>query len=128
MKTLGILRADTARLIAENPVEVCIHRVTWTDDGAGGRVRGESDPPPVTARLVASQRSAQQVGRSLRESGPMTVSAYALIATYDADLRYGSDIEDTFALDGKTYKVVRVIPRKWRGETYSLHAVLEEVS
>jgi hypothetical protein len=126
---LSILRADTARLIDENPVEITVHRVTWVSDGAGGRVKSfDSDLPPVTVRLVASQRSVQQVEQSQSESGLTTVSAHALIAPHDADLRYGSDVEDAFALGGKAYKVARVVPRKWRGQVYSVHAVLEEVS
>lgn len=128
MKTLDILRQGTTRLINENPVQITVHRATWTSDGAGGRLKIESDLASITARLIASQRTTRALESTQRESGLMTVAAYALIAPHDANLQHGSDVEDQFELGGKVFRVLRVIPRKWRGDTYSVHAVLEEVS
>jgi hypothetical protein len=118
------LRACTKALIAQNPTQIAVCRIARTDDGAGGWKSQKSDLPPFTGRLVASRRHAQVRD----EAATLNIAEWVLIAPHDADLRHGANVEDTFEVAGKKHKVERVIPRKWRGETYSVHAILEEVS
>lgn len=125
MTTIEALRDATVRAIAENPIQVVIHRVEYQDDGAGGRIKFEVDLPAFTGRLVPSR--SRSFGYQT-EAGLVQLAPWVLLAPWDADLRAGSDVEDTFAAGGRRYRVVRVIPRAWRGEVYTLHAELEEVS
>ncbi|MEX0975041.1 MAG: hypothetical protein WD024_06835 [Bacillota bacterium] len=118
------LRKSTEILIAENPVQVAVHRVQSVDNGAGGRTPQPSDLPAFTGRLVASRR----YQRVQDEAAVARVAEFALLAPYNADLKDGSNVEDTFTAGGKAYRVTRVIPRKWDGQVYSVHALLEEVS
>lgn len=126
MKALKALRDSTARSIQENPVEITIHRIEFVDDGAGGRMSQESVLSAFTGRLVPFRQSRQN--NSQNEAGQLQAAGWILIAPWDATLKHGSDIEDTFAVDGRTYRVVRVIQRMWQGEIYAVHAVVEEVS
>jgi len=125
-KILLALREATSRLIAENPVEITIHRIEYVDDGAGGRVKQESDLPPFTGRLVPSRLSQVRISRN--EAGGIQTSAWTLIAPWDADLRAGSDVVDMFTVDGQSFRVSRVVIRKYQGQITKIHAVLEEVS
>jgi len=125
MGVLETLRDATTRLIAENPVEITVHRVTYVDDGAGGRIKEETDLAPFVGRLVASRREVRSLAD---EAGAVEVARFLLIAPWDADLQAGSDVQDSFETDGQTYRVRQVIPRAWQGQTYAVHAAVEEVS
>lgn len=125
MTFLDQLRADHERLIAENPVAITIHRVEYVDDGAGGRVKMEADLPAFTGRLMPSRQNTVEASS---EAGSVTTAAWILLSPWDADLRAGSDVEDTFTANGRRYRISRVIPRRWQGEVYGLQALLEEVS
>lgn len=125
MTTIEALRDVTARMIAENPVQVVVHRVEYLDDGAGGRVKLESDLPAFAGRLVPSRSRA--FGRQT-EAGLAQLAPWVLLAPWDADLQSGSDVEDTFTVGSRCYRIIRVTRRAWQGEVYALHAELEEIS
>lgn len=127
MTTLEALRDATARLIAENPVQIVIHRVEYVENDDGGRVKQESDLPAFTGRLALSRQQAVQHYQN--EAGGLQVSAWTLIAPWGAaDLKAGSDVEDTFAVSVRTYRVTRVVPRAYQDDVYAVHASVEEVS
>jgi len=123
--TLEALRDAHARAIAENPVEVTVHRVEFADDGEGGRQRTETDLAPFTGRLVPSRQ--QRFGPDQDEAGLAWRRRMVLLAPHDADLRAGSGVEDTFTIDGTAYRVVWVTKRCYRGEVYAVQADAEEV-
>ncbi len=124
MDTLKALRAANQRTIQENPVDVTIHRVLFLPDGAGGRQKQEEDIPPFQGRIMPSK---QQLKKRQDEAGEMQISAWTLIAPWDADIKAGSNVIDTFQVNGRSFRVVRVIPRKFIGKAYSIQAVLDEV-
>lgn len=126
MTTLEALREAHARAIAENPVEVAVHRVAWWDDGEGGRSKAESDLPPFNGRLVPGRQ--ERYGPDQDEAGIVQRRRMMLLAPHDADLRAGSDIEDTFAAGGRRYRVTWVTRRYYRSEIYAVQADVEEVS
>lgn len=124
MDTLNALRAANQKSIQENPVEIAIHRVLFLPDSAGGRQKQEEDLPLFQGRIVPSK---QQTKKRQDEAGEMQISAWMLIAPWDADIKAGSGVTDTFQVNGRSFRVVRVIPRKFIGRVYSVHAVLDEV-
>lgn len=124
MDTLNAMRVANQRTIQENPVEISIHRVLFLPDGAGGRQKQEEDLPPFQGRIVPSK---QQIKKRQDEAGDLRISAWILIAPWDADIKAGSDVIDTFRVNGQNFKVVRVIHRKHAGIVYSIQAVLDEV-
>jgi len=126
MDALEALRDATTRMIAENPLQVAIHRVEYADDGAGGRSPSqETDLPAFTGRLVPSRR---QSDRSFQnEAGLRQESKWLLMTPWDADIKSGTSVTDTFTAKGILYKVTKVIPREYRGELFAIHAEVEEV-
>jgi len=124
--TLEALRDAHARAIAENPVEITVHRVAWSEDGEGGRSKTESDLPAFTGRLVPSRQ--QRFGPEQDEAGLALRRSKVLLAPHDADLRAGSEVEDTFTVGGTRYRVAWVTKRCCRGEIYAVQADVEEVS
>jgi hypothetical protein len=122
---LESLRDATVLLIAENPISITVRRVELKDDGAGGRYKEESDLASFAGRLVPSK---QQVQKHQNEAGEIQFAGWMLIAPWDADVKAGSDMEDTFIADNQKYRVERVIQRRYQGDVYAVHAVLEEVS
>jgi len=127
LSALKALRDATARSIQENPIEIAIHRVEYVDDGAGGRVSQENDLPAFVGRLAPSGQSHRH-DQSQNEAGIIQTADWMLIAPWDADIRHGSNVEDTFTVEERKYRVMRVIPRKWKGNVYAIHALVEEVS
>jgi len=124
---LQALRKATEQNIAENPVTVVIRRKVYVQNASGGRTEQTRALPPFQGRLVTTK----QLPRVYQPEAGMhqAVSGWALIAPHDADLRWGSDVVDEFKLvDGRSYRVVRVIPRGYNGEIYAVHALLEEVA
>lgn len=128
MTTLEALRAANTQAISEDPVEVAIHRVAFVDDGAGGRLKEEATPAPFVGRVYTGQGRGGAPRILLAEAGGTRLAPLGLLAPWDADVRAGSNVEDTFEAAGRRYRVRQVIPRLWRGETYALHCVLEEVA
>lgn len=125
MGVLEAMRDATARIIAENPVSITVHRVEMKDDGAGGRYKEESDLASFAGRLAPSKQ--QQVQKRQNEAGEIQFAGWMLIAPWDVDVKAGSDVEDTFLAKGKHYKVIRVMPRAYQGEVYAVHAAVDEV-
>lgn len=125
MKVLKALRDATTMSIQENPVEIAIHRVEFVDDGAGGRVPQESDLPAFIGRLVPSRQSYRH---GQNEAGEMQTADWILIAPWNADIKSGSNVEDTFIVERREYRVMRVIPRMWQSEVYAINVLVEEVS
>lgn len=127
MTDLEILRRDHAALISEAATTVAVHRVTYVDDGAGGRIKQESEPSSFTGRLVpqGASRGAQVL---FSEGGHAQLSGMVLLAPWDADLRAGSDVEDSFAANSRRYRVRRVTVRRLGADAYAVHAALEEVT
>lgn len=125
--TLKALRDANARLIAEAPVVITIHRLELPEGEAGGRSKIESDLPPITGRLVPSRRQGQG-NQNQNEAGAQQRDAWILIAPWNADLKHGTDVTDTFEAQGRLWKVVRAYARRWKGQPYAVHAAVEEVS
>lgn len=121
MSTLKALRDAHARAIAEDPVEITIHRVELVDDGAGGHIKQETDLPPFTGRVVPSRTQPRAV---VTEAGPLSTFDWLLLAPHDVDIRVG----DTFVAREKTFRVRRVVDRRLAGEVFAVHAYLEEVA
>lgn len=120
MSALEALRNAHARAIAEDPVEIVLHRVEVVDDGAGGNAKQEIDLPPFTGRLVPSRTQPRVV---VSEAGRASTFDWMLLAPHDADVRVG----DTFTVNGRTFRVARVIDRRLGGEPFAVQAYLEEV-
>jgi len=120
VSTLKALRDAHARAIAEDPVEITIHRVELVDDGAGGHIKQETDLPPFTGRVVPSRTQPRVV---VTEAGRFATYDWLLLAPHDADVRVG----DTFTADGRAFRVARVIDRRLGGEPFAVQAYLEEV-
>ena len=119
MTAINALRNAHARAIAENPVDIAIHKVTYVDDGAGGRIKQSIDLPPFQGRLVPARN--QQA--SVNEAGMLRVAGWLLLAPWDADLQ----VDDTFTTGGRSFRVVRVIRRARAGMVYAVQAEVEEV-
>lgn len=118
------LRRANQQLIDENPLAVVIQREEFVQALDGGRVSRVQTFPPFWGRLVPSK---QQTGVSQTESGEIQRSAWVLIAPWDADIRAGSGVTDTFQGYGRNFRVVRVIPRRYREQLYAIHASIEEM-
>lgn len=124
MNAIQSLRSGAARLISENPITVTIHRIEYKDDGAGGRYKEERDLPSFVGRLALSK---QQVNKQQNEAGEIQSSSWMLIAPWDADVKAGSGVEDTFIVKGKLYRIGRIIERNYKDEVYAIHASVEEL-
>jgi len=120
VSTLQALRDAHTRAIAENPVDIAIHRVEVVDDGAGGNLRQEIDLPPFVGRVVPSRI---QPRLNVTEAGQLRTFDWLLLAPHDADVRVG----DTFTAHGKVFRIKRVIDRRLAGEVFAVHAYAEEV-
>lgn len=121
MNTLKALRDAHARAIAEDPVDIAIHRVEVVDDGAGGNLRQETDLPPFVGRVVPSRT---QPRLNVTEAGQLRTFDWLLLAPHDADVKVG----DTFTVREQTFRVARVIERRLGGEVFAVQGYLEEVS
>lgn len=123
---INVQRKATIALIVENPIAIVIRRKTYVLNAAtGGREEQIIILPAFTGRIVPSKHQPKKIAE---ESGVALTSAYILIAPWNANVRADSDILDSFNAGNKEYRIVRVIPRKYGELTYSIHAVLEEVS
>lgn len=122
MDAIDAMIAATNNLIAENPSEISIHRTEYIEDENGGRKKVEITLPPFSGRLVPSAAKPQMVRD---EAGGLVRASWTLIAPSEADIRVGSDVEDTFIVNGQTFKVVGVIYRKWHDQAYAIHAEAE---
>ena len=125
MNAIQSLRSGTARLISENHITVTIHRVEYKDDGVGGRYKEEKDLPSFIGRLVPLR---QQIQKRQNEAGEIRVIDWMLVALWDANIRAGGDVEDTFIVKGKLYRIDKVIERNYKGEVYAIHITAEEMS
>lgn len=124
MSIIEVLRNAHTRLINESPVMITIHRVEYVDDGAGGRYKRESDLAAFSGRIAPTRR-----GRMIiTEAGQAREADALLLAPWDADLRAGTGVEDTFFANGRRYRVQQVTVRRWKGEAYAIQADLQEVS
>ena len=119
MTVAEVLRDAHARAIAENSTDIAVHRVTYVDDGAGGRIKQSTDLPPFQGRLVPARN--QQA--SVNEAGMLRVAGWLLLAPWDSDLQ----VDDTFSVDGRSFRVVRVVHRARSGIVYAVQAEVEEV-
>ncbi|MGV8164643.1 MAG: hypothetical protein ACLKAK_07285 [Alkaliphilus sp.] len=121
------LRAANQRLINEDLVVIIIHRKEFISNPDGGRLQQVSVLPSFMGRIVTTK---QRPRISQPEAGMRQVaSGLVLIAPHDVFLRWGSDVVDEFTLpDGRAFQIARVILRSFGGETYAVHALLEEVS
>lgn len=125
---VSTLRANAQARIAENPTLIYIHRVEYAVNGRGGRAKSESDLPPQTVRLFLGGVPGGGVNRESTEAGQRIVADTWLLARHDADIRSGSDVEDTFAVPGRgKFRVKQVVPISAAGDVVSLQAQLEEV-
>jgi hypothetical protein len=124
MGVLETLRSGTESLIMQNPVSIQVHRVEYVQDENGGRRKIEADMPQFTGRLVPANIM-HSVYRN--EAGALMIANWLLIALPDADIKAGSDVEDTFTVDGTKYKITNVKPRAYHGELYAKHADVEAV-
>ena len=122
---INVQRKANQQLIEENPVVITIKRTAFVQNASGGRDEQVSVLPPFRGRIVPAK---QQVRKIADEAGIALTSAWLLIAPWNADIRASSETSDTFQTSGKEYRVTRVVPRKFAGLTYSIHAILEEVS
>lgn len=127
MTDAEILRRDHAALIAEDQVAITVHRVSYVDDGAGGRAKVESDLPTFNVRLVP-QSASRPPAAVTSEAGQEHIADVLLLAPWDVDLQAGSDVEDSFSVNGRRYVIRRVTARQLQGQTYALQAAIEEVS
>ena len=129
-ETLAALREATLALIGINPSTIEITRQTMVDDGQGGKKRDPDGPltlAPFAGRLVPSKARTDQ-GLMIGDSGAQMQANYNLICPHTADVRHGADVEDTFTLAGKHYRVTLVIPRAYQGQLYRLVCHLMEVT
>ena len=119
---LAAKRQATAWLIAENPNEIAITRREFVQNADGGRTEQTTVLPAFQGRLVPTGRQAASMRWD--EAGKMYLFNWTLVAPWTADVKLG----DTFAVRGRLYRVERITERRYRGEVYSIHAGLEEVS
>jgi hypothetical protein len=130
MDSLAALREGTRAVINANPATIVIKRLTLVNDGMGGKVATPATPVTLagfTGRLVPSKARTDQ-GLMVKDSGAQMQTNWNLICPHTADVRHGSDVEDTFTLGGKHYKVQAVIPRAYKGQLYRLVCFLQEVT
>ncbi|MBT9156909.1 MAG: hypothetical protein DDT37_01900 [Firmicutes bacterium] len=121
----GLLRArrDAARrLIAENPVEVKITQTTFVVDGAGGRMEQTHSPASFVGRLLPTRLALRQLQD---EAGARQAKEWLLLAPSDVVVHAG---DSRFVVAGVTYRIKEVVPRRYRGEIYVQHIVLEGVT
>jgi hypothetical protein len=118
--TLTALRDAHAREIAENPIEITIHRTEYVDDGAGGRDPQSIQLPTFTGRMVPA-RSQPRI--SVNEAGMMQTADWLLLAPWDVELKK----DDTFEWKGRSFRIVQPIQRRLGGEVYAVQAQIEEV-
>jgi hypothetical protein len=105
VETLVQRRQTTAYLNAE-PRDVVLLRSDLQDDGAGGKIESQPVPlAPQVFRLVPFKRRLTHTQSTITE-GTVTVSSYALVGRWDADVQKG----DEFVLDGGRYRVESVEP------------------
>jgi len=121
---INVQRKANQLLIEENSVVITIERTAFVQNASGGRDEQVSVLPSFRGRIVPSK---QQTRKVQDEAGEMQTSAWVLIAPWNAEVRAGSGIIDTFQADGRNFQVMRVIPRRFANQIYAIHAVLEEV-
>lgn len=120
-------RAHTKWNIDQNPTTITINRVEMPRVG-GGRGKVESTLPPITVRITVAST---KIGDQMHVSDPGIVKAdpYFLIAEYNADIRAGADVSDTFeTADQGKFRVKTVYPQRYNGQIVGIQAGLERMS
>jgi hypothetical protein len=119
------MRADTSRMIADNPSTITITRKTSTVTD-GKKASTSADLDPQTFRLYHKNKTERvREGDDFRF---LRVRQLRMLCEYDADVTEHSDAnEDTFTA-GPTYRITDVREIKWEGVTVSKQCTLEEMS
>lgn len=123
--TVNERRKITLAEITRSPVTVVISRKIKTDNGKGGWSTTEQVLPPQACRLhVVATRATD----TSTEGGQQERSQWGLLCAWDADIKHGTEVADTFTLPGRgTFKVLRVNPVLYLGQVVSKQVLLEEI-
>ena len=119
---LTAMRQATQRLIDENPVSIVVRRQESIPDAAGGSTLMLSALTPFHGRIVPTKRQSAALHRD--EAGKIHLSNWTLLACWNVDVRVG----DICSTGDRNFRVDRVVQRRFGGEIYAVHAMLEEVS
>lgn len=119
------MRADTLRMIADNPSNIIISRKTSTvTDGKKASTTDELDYQ--TVRIYGKNKSERV--REGDEFRFIRVRQVRMLCAYDADvIEHSDENEDTFTL-GKSYRITDVREITWEGLVISKQCTLEEFS
>jgi hypothetical protein len=121
------LRLAQRHVIAENPVEITIHRTEKIEkDGAFEEI--ENIVGPITVRVY--QRSSGVAPQEISAlAGTKYVDArWGLVADHKADIQAGANVKDEFEAFGLRFQVVAVYPQRAFGQVIGFQADLERVS
>lgn len=91
MEGIGVLREQTKRFIAENPIDIVFTRNVKTPDGAGGTTSAPVSLEPQTVRVI--QQASAQSSERRTVSGEMTTPDYKVLTEWDADIAMGDTFE-----------------------------------
>jgi hypothetical protein len=114
------VKRNVALQISKNPSTITITRTSYTDDGAGGKIKSTTTTKAQTVRIFMSASSEQQI---VNEGGQIQVQQWGLLAKSDADIKQ----EDVFTFDSRTFRVRSILPARTGGQTVAFHVDLEEV-
>jgi hypothetical protein len=121
------MRVDTTNIIADNPSTITITRKTFTVTNGVRSAPASETLAAQTVRLYYKNKTDR-----VREGDDFRFirrRETRMLCEHDADVQEHSQTnEDTFSLDGKTYRVMDVRPVKWEGVAVSKQCTLEELS
>lgn len=99
---IRVLREQTRKFIAENPVTVVLTHHAKEPDGAGGYTWSTAGATTVTGRIIPRATAMDTERRT--STGEVVRPDTTLLCSFDADVR----IDDTYQWKGMTVEVVWV--------------------
>lgn len=106
MSELDVQRRLTRAFIATAPVEVTLIPEVKTATGSGGYTTAPGPArAPQTFKLIEPADSGAEDPVRASTGVSRYISDYMLLGEHDADI----DIDDTFVLDGNSYRVVELL-------------------
>lgn len=122
-------RAQRARFIAGDPVEVVIARTTKHRGPGRAQAPATEQLDAQTARLAQRRGSDRTPMDETRQPGVSTPSyRYYLKMRHDADVKAGTSLLDEFDLNGAHYEVAEVVDETAAAGIYGRTAVLRRVT
>ena len=121
---VNMRRKHTEWNISQNPSDIVIQRKGQKRE-AGKIVNVNTVLPFQRMRLYVSGGSENVIVETIGEK--QTDRYYRLLAPWDADIQAGTEVKDTFEIDGEKYEVKAVHPQSTHGQIVGKQCQIERV-